>query len=99
MHLKGPRVSYLFYSCCSEESKSFPGPLSSLPACLHVLDTSGHHRWHRAPMFRQSIKLIGKNSTQGLVSGRLLDAVKGRLIILKQTPTFAPLNSFLAFFD
>lgn len=99
MHLKGPRVSYLFYSCCSEECKSFPGPLSSLPAPLHVLDTSGHRRCHEAPIFRQSIKLIRENSTQGLVNGGLLDAVKGRLIILRQTPTFAPLNSFLAFFD
>lgn len=99
MHLKGPRVSYLFYSCCSEECKSFPGLLSSLPACLHVLDTSGHCRWHEAPVFRQSVKLTGKNSTQGLVNGGLLDAVKGRLIILRQTPTFATLNSFVALFD
>lgn len=50
-------------------------------------------------LYRQSVKLIGKNSAQGLVNGGLLDAVKGRLIILRQTPTFAPLNSFLAFFD
>lgn len=34
-----------------------------------------------------------------LVNGGLVDTVEGRLIILKQTPTFAPLNSFLDFFD
>lgn len=33
-----------------------------------------------------------------LVNDCLVDTVKGSLIILKQTPTFAPLNSFLPAF-